>query len=249
MEAVINACRAQGLACTLIVDPMWMDRYVGFEDGALVVNPGYPWHEDPGMPGPQRLSIGGWLVKPYHYFFYAAHAYWDAGTARAQIEFVDWRNDTSTIPGDNYSLRPVGQVARARIFRHRRQPRTISDSSDQRVLVRGILPDQLLRDKHSAGFWQLRSSGLRPDLYRLGLEILTGGVGFLLLRRSRADPRQPLSLRNTLDDMVLAIPGRWVQRPAGDRLCRLLVRRLCGRIPVRLRGDLRHLAVPVGGRA
>ncbi len=35
MEAIINACRAQGLACTLIVDPMWMDRYVGFEDGAL----------------------------------------------------------------------------------------------------------------------------------------------------------------------------------------------------------------------
>ncbi len=67
------------------------------------MNPGYPWHEDPGMPGPQRLSIGGWLVKPYHYFFYAAHAYWDAGTARAQIEFVDWKNDTSTIPGDNYS--------------------------------------------------------------------------------------------------------------------------------------------------
>ncbi len=69
VTAVNDACRAQGITCTLVVDPIWVDRYVA--DG--VETPGYPWGNDSEMGNLPRLSIGGWLVGPYHYFFYAAH--------------------------------------------------------------------------------------------------------------------------------------------------------------------------------
>ncbi len=48
-----------------------------------------------------RLSIGGWLVGPYHYFFYAAHGSL-GGRNMARVEFVDAPGGVTTIPGDNY---------------------------------------------------------------------------------------------------------------------------------------------------
>ncbi len=97
MFDVYDGCQARGLPCTYILDPLWMDRYT-YNLGQVVQEPTYPYASDPGMNDLQRLTIGGWLVKPYRYFFYATHGTWDATNERAWIRFV--RND-----GDS---RPIG---------------------------------------------------------------------------------------------------------------------------------------------
>ncbi len=87
MIAVSDGCRARGLRCTLVIDPLWMERYEK-QDGQIVQVSGYPYAEDPDMGNLRRLTIGGWLAKPYHYFFYAGHGDWDSNNYE-RIQFVD----------------------------------------------------------------------------------------------------------------------------------------------------------------